>query len=95
MAVNPKFTDVQPAVISSGANPVYDTLDRSAQTLVRVKNGETLVLGGLLHSTEQKTVRKVPFLGYIPVIGWLFTSVQAQRKNTDLVIFITPTIIND
>jgi type II secretory pathway component GspD/PulD (secretin) len=95
MSVNPKFTDVQPAVISSAANPVYDTLDRSAQTLVRVKNGETLVLGGLLHSTEQKTVRKVPFLGYIPVIGWLFTSVQAQRKNTDLVIFITPTIIND
>ncbi len=95
MAVNPEFVDVQPSVVSSAANPVYDTLTRKAQTLVRVKNGETLVLGGLLHSTEQKTVRKVPFLGYIPVIGWLFTSVQAQRKNTDLVIFITPTIIND
>jgi type II secretory pathway component GspD/PulD (secretin) len=95
MSVNPEFVDVQPAVVSSAANPVYDTLTRMAQTLVRVKNGETLVLGGLLHSTEQKTVRKVPFLGYIPVIGWLFTSVQAQRKNTDLVIFITPTIIND
>jgi type II secretory pathway component GspD/PulD (secretin) len=37
----------------------------------------------------------VPFLGYIPVLGWLFTSTSSRRLNTDLVIFITPTVIND
>jgi type II secretory pathway component GspD/PulD (secretin) len=95
MLVNPSFTDVQPSIISSPSNPFYDPTTRSASTLVRVKNGETLVLGGLLHSTQNKLTRKVPFLGYIPIIGWLFTSVQTQKNNTDLVIFITPTIIND
>ena len=63
--------------------------------MVRVKNGQTLVLGGLLESRETKSVRKVPFLGYIPLIGWLFTSVSNQRNNTDLVIFVTPTIVYD
>jgi len=62
---------------------------------VRVKNGQTLVLGGLLESTETKVVRKVPFLGYIPLIGWLFTSTSSTRRNSDLVIFLTPTIVND
>jgi type II secretory pathway component GspD/PulD (secretin) len=40
-------------------------------------------------------VKKVPLLGYIPIIGWLFTSVSATRSNTDLVIFLTPTILVD
>jgi len=74
---------------------VFDPISRAASTLVRVKNGQTLVLGGLLESRETKVVRKVPFLGYIPLIGWLFTSNSTTRNNTDLVIFITPTIVND
>ncbi len=90
--VEPNFSDVVGSSISPG---VFDPVVRKAQTLVRVKNGQTLVLGGLLQSKETKIVRKVPFLGYIPIIGWLFTSQTTQRSNTDLVIFITPTVLND
>jgi len=54
-----------------------------------------VVIGGMLSSTETKSVKKVPLLGYIPIIGWLFTSVSSRRTNTDLVIFVTPTILVD
>ena len=95
MFVQPTFTDVQASNLSTAQTKVFDAISRGASTLVRVKNGQTLVLGGLLQSTETKVVRKVPFLGYIPLIGWLFTSLQNDRRNSDLVIFITPTVVSD
>lgn len=95
MLIEPSFTDVQEAAISQAANRIFNPVKRTAKTMVRVKNGQTLVLGGLLRSAENKVVRKVPFLGYIPIIGWLFTSDLNSRKNTDLVIFLTPTIVSD
>lgn len=95
MLVEPSFTNVLESRISSQSNRVFDPTTRAASSLVRVKNGQTLVLGGLLESRETKAVRKVPFLGYIPLIGWLFTSTSNQRSNTDLVIFLTPTVVND
>jgi type II secretory pathway component GspD/PulD (secretin) len=95
MLINPAFTNAIESRVSSQSQRVFDTAERTARALVRVKNGQTLVLGGLLESRESKSVRKVPFLGYIPLIGWLFTSTSSSRSNTDLVIFITPTIVND
>ncbi|OGS36450.1 MAG: hypothetical protein A2506_06455 [Elusimicrobia bacterium RIFOXYD12_FULL_66_9] len=95
MLVQPSFTDVQEAAVSVASNRVFNPIKRAASTLVRVKNGQTLVLGGLLRSTETKVIRKVPFFGYIPIIGWLFTSSSNHRTNSDLVIFITPTIVSD
>ncbi len=95
MLVQPSYTDIQASPISTASNPVYDPVTRGASSLVRVRNGQTLVMGGLLRSVENKTVRKVPLLGYIPIIGWLFTSSVDQRSNTDLVIFLTPTIVSD
>ena len=95
MLVEPNFVNVVQSAISTPSSPVFDPVNRAASTMVRVRNGQTLVLGGLLSSQENKTVRKVPFLGYIPLIGWLFTSVTSQRNNTDLVIFITPTVVGD
>jgi len=95
MLIQPTFTDVQEAAISQASNRVFNPVKRTAVTMVRVKNGQTLVLGGLLRSIENKVTRKVPFLGYIPIIGWLFTSDLNSRRNTDLVIFITPTIVSD
>ena len=95
MLLQPSYTNVQAAAISTTSNPIYNPVKRQASTMVRVKNGQTLVMGGLLSSIESKDVRKVPFLGYIPLIGWLFTSDTNSRQNTDLVIFITPTIVSD
>ena len=95
MLVQPSYTNVTQSAISTASNPVYDPVSRGASALVRIHNGQTLVMGGLLQSTETKVVRKVPILGYIPIIGWLFTSSSDQRHNSDLVIFLTPTIVND
>lgn len=93
--VQPSYSDVVPSGITLQGASVLDPVSRGVSTMVRVKNGQTVVLGGMLASTDQKLVKKVPLLGYIPIIGWLFTSVSSRRINTDLVIFITPTILVD
>ena len=87
--VQPSYSDV----ISSGFDFALDTTTRAASTLVRVKNGQTVVIGGLLTSRETDQTRKVPLLGDIPLLGWLFTSRAKSKSTTDLVIFITPTIL--
>ena len=87
--VQPSYSDV----VSSGFDFSKDTTTRAASTLVRVKNGQTVVIGGLLTSRETDQTRKVPLLGDIPILGWLFTSKTKSKNTTDLVIFITPTIL--
>ena len=87
--VQPSYSDL----VSSGFDNTKDTTTRAASTLVRVKNGQTVVIGGLLTSRETDQTRKVPLLGDIPILGWLFTSRSKSKTTTDLVIFITPTIL--
>lgn len=87
--VQPSYSDL----VSSGFDNTKDTTTRAASTLVRVKNGQTVVIGGLLTSRETDQTRKVPLLGDIPILGWLFTSKAKTKSTTDLVIFITPTIL--
>ena len=87
--VQPSYSDL----VSSGFDNTMDTTTRAASTLVRVKNGQTVVIGGLLTSRQTDQTRKVPLLGDIPILGWLFTSRQTSKSTTDLVIFITPTIL--
>jgi type IV pilus assembly protein PilQ len=67
---------------------------RKAETEVIVREGETLVIGGITQRQESETIRKVPLLGDIPILGWLF---KARRTtvdpNRELVVFITPTVL--
>ncbi|MBI4425870.1 MAG: hypothetical protein HY554_19225, partial [Elusimicrobia bacterium] len=93
LLVEPSVTDAIPSTIAP--TTVKDTVKRKASSLLRLKNGQTVVMGGLLSSREDKTTSKVPFLGYIPLIGWLFTNTKVERRNTDLVIFLTPSVVND
>jgi general secretion pathway protein D len=60
-----------------------------------VKDKETVVIGGLIQDTEQETVSKVPLLGDIPLLGWLFKSKTKTRSKTNLVILLTPHIVKD
>ena len=62
---------------------------------VRIKDGETLILGGLIQESEQKTVNKIPLLGDLPVIGTVFRSTSTSKSKSELVIMITPKILND
>lgn len=62
---------------------------------VRIKDGETLVIGGLIQEDETKTVQKIPVLGDLPIIGAAFRSTTTAKSKSELVIMITPKIIND
>lgn len=62
---------------------------------VRIKDGETLIIGGLIQESEQKTVNKIPLLGDLPVVGSLFRSTSTAKAKSELVIMITPKILND
>lgn len=68
---------------------------RKANTVVTVANGQSLILGGLLQSSDAKTIRKIPLLGDIPIIGELFKHRDFQESKSELVISVTPEIIND
>ncbi|MFH1857267.1 MAG: hypothetical protein ABH836_08630 [Candidatus Omnitrophota bacterium] len=67
---------------------------RSTQTSLIVKSGESIVLGGLIRSTEKMTKKRVPILGYIPVLGNLFSYKYVDKQKQNLLIFITATLIN-
>ncbi len=71
------------------------TTKRSAKTSIVVRDKETVVIGGLIQDTEDVNVSKVPFLGDIPGLGWLFKTTTKTRKKTNLMILITPQIIRD
>ena len=62
---------------------------------VRIKDGETLVIGGLIQENESKTVGKIPILGDLPIIGAAFRTSSTSKTKNELVIMITPKIIND
>ncbi len=68
---------------------------RRADTQVRVNTGDTVVLGGLRKDRSSKSMTKTPFLGDLPVLGWLFRSPDKLTSNASLLIFITPTIVDE
>jgi len=71
------------------------TTKRSAKTNIVVKDKETVVIGGLIQDQESETISKVPFLGDIPGLGWLFKTKNKIRKKTNLMILLTPHIVKD
>ncbi|GAB7028189.1 type II secretion system secretin GspD [Geotalea toluenoxydans] len=80
---------------STGAAADITTTKRSAKTSVVVKNTDTVVIGGLIQDQDQETISKIPFLGDIPVLGWLFKTKSLKRTKTNLLIVLTPYIIKD
>lgn len=62
---------------------------------VRIKDGETLVIGGLMKENESKNVGKIPFLGDIPLIGVVFRSTSTQKQKSEMLIMLTPKILKD
>lgn len=66
---------------------------RSADTSVRLKDGETMVIGGLIGSEEAKSYRKIPLLGDIPVLGAFFKNVQKSKQSSEIMIFLTARIL--
>ncbi|MCQ9207624.1 MAG: type II and III secretion system protein, partial [Omnitrophica bacterium] len=75
----------------AGAVPVVKSAD--AETTITVKDGVTLIIAGLIKDNKTKTVKKIPFLGDIPILGKLFQSISDDVRRTETVIFLTPTIV--
>ena len=73
----------------------YRFQKRSADTIVRLKDGQTMVIGGLIGSDEAKQMSKVPFLGDIPILGNLFKHIQKSKSDTEVMIFLTAHEVND
>jgi type IV pilus assembly protein PilQ len=76
-----------------GTVPSIDT--RSIETQVLVKDGQTIVLGGIYETERRTTINKVPFLGDLPVVGFFFRSKQRIDNKAELLIFVTPRILEE
>lgn len=66
---------------------------RSIKTVINVNNGDTAILGGLMKEQDIESITKVPLLGDIPIIGWLFKSRTIVKDKTNMVVFLTPKIV--
>ncbi len=87
--IQPEVSDV----VGVGATGLPVVSKRAVSTKVRVKDGETIVIGGLLQKNETMTRRKIPLLGDIPILGLLFSRTDRTVSEVETVVFITPHIL--
>lgn len=96
MKIKPEISDATRTNITSGGQitqiPIVSTSE--AETTVMVKDGVTIIIGGLRKDKREKTVKKIPLLGDIPGLGFFFRSTSDNLTKTDLVILLTPHIIS-
>lgn len=90
--VNPVIEEITGEVVA-GENRAPITSKREVQTVVNIKSNETMVIGGLIKESTVETLNKVWFLGDVPLIGNLFRHKDKVKKQTDLLIFITPRLL--
>ena len=91
--------DIVPTVSTARASPFFptiavDTQIRTTETTVMAKDNQTIAIGGLHQTNITENVAKVPILGHLPLLGYLFTQKSSEIRKTELVVFITPLIID-
>jgi general secretion pathway protein D len=79
--------------VTSATGNTPTTLKRTAKTTVVIKDNDTVVIGGLVGDSTTDSTYKVPLLGDIPILGWLFKTNSKSREKTNLYIFLTPHIV--
>jgi general secretion pathway protein D len=92
LRVNLELSSIQPTQTQDGFF-IFDR--RQTTTQLVVQNGQTVVISGILRSEESDIVRKVPFLGDIPLIGAIFSSTERRTENAELLAFITPIVVQN
>jgi type IV pilus assembly protein PilQ len=100
MSVSPRVTSVSQVVdfeSSSGVtNPISLLSERELNSgLVRLRDGQTLILSGIIQDQERTTVSKVPILGDIPLLGALFRSTDKQNERAEVIVLLTPEIVEE
>jgi len=93
LEVEPSVSDVQGTARNNGVLPVIGR--RQVKTTVRVRDGETLALGGLLQHMEVEHRSRLPILGDLPIFGRLFSSTRRSQEETEVLVFITPHILRE
>jgi len=93
LSVNPSITERTGVATSRLGDTVPIISVRETDTLVRVRQGETIVIAGLMQDRAGVDTAKVPLLGDVPVVGNLFRRTDKTRRKTDLVILLTPTVL--
>lgn len=94
MDVSPEISSLSAETVQT--SPGYDSpvIDkRSAETHVVVADGKTVVIGGMMEDNHTSNIKKVPFIGDIPVIGHLFKHTVLSKTKTELLIFLTPHVV--
>lgn len=94
MKIKPEISNVARTLVTPTANqiPIVDTT--LAETSVMVKDGTTIIIGGLRKDEKSKTVRKIPVIGSIPFLGALFRSTDEGVQKIEMVVFLTPYVIS-
>jgi len=96
MVVNPKSSVTSISDLSVTGNQQSDVEVRSTRSIVKVKDGETVILGGLIHQDKTIEMKKLPILGDIPFIGMFFRHKnQTVGLEREIIVFITPRIVKD
>lgn len=90
LQLNPTVSEIDPSLSYNG-NPGF--VIRTANTSVELRDGQSFAIAGLLQSLNAKEARQVPWVGNVPVIGTLFRSSAFQKKESDLVIIVTPRLV--
>ena len=78
-----------------GGNVLKGLEERSAETVITLGSGQTMAIGGLLSSEDVKSMTKIPLLGDIPILGRLFRDISESHTEKELLIFITPTLVDN
>jgi pilus assembly protein CpaC len=94
LVVAPEVSSIDPsaAIVVNGLS-IPGIQSRRAKTVVELRDGESFALAGLIRKDFQDTVRQIPLLGSIPIIGALFRSTGFQHQQTELVIIVTPRLV--
>lgn len=95
LKLSPEVSEVDTslAIQQQGGGSIPGFKTRKVDTTVELGDGETLIIAGLLKQTSSKSRAKVPWVSNIPVLGLLFTNLNDTKDDTELVIFITPKIV--
>lgn len=93
--VNLEVSSLVKEVRTAGGSLAYQIGTRSANTVLRLRDGETQLLAGLISNSERRTTTRVPGLGDIPIAGRLFSNQRDDGQRTEIVLSITPRIIRN
>ncbi|MGD8264464.1 MAG: type II secretion system secretin GspD, partial [Desulfobacterales bacterium] len=93
MTISLEVTDIDQQATATTSSTLPVTLKRTVDTTVIVKDSQTVVIGGLIDDATRKNESKVPVLGDVPILGWLFKNQRYENERTNLYVFLTPRVI--